>query len=181
MKKDGDLPRGVYRKHGAYYRVHKNVWYRLGTTYREAEQFGFWPPSIKGLSERQVRGLATKLLTRCRNNTKLRRPMEFTLTVDDVIDLMREARWVCAVTGIGFTQDSINGRKPYAPSIDRIDNAKGYTRENCRIVCTAVNIAMNVWGEDVLSVIGRAHLRKVKDRSPSRQVSTPSLEEPHGY
>lgn len=42
------------------------------------------------------------------------------------------------------------GRRPLAPSIDRIDSSLGYTRQNCRIVCAAVNYAMNVWGEDVL-------------------------------
>ena len=45
-------------------------------------------------------------------------------------------------------------------SLDRIDSSKGYTVENCRLVCTAVNLAMNEWGEDVLERIALYYRRK---------------------
>lgn len=51
---------------------------------------------------------------------------------------------------------------PYAPSIDRKDSTKGYTRENCRIVCAAANFAMNTWGDEVLSVMASYMLQKRK-------------------
>lgn len=61
----------------------------------------------------------------------------------------------CAVSGIEFTDDKPAGstRRPYAPSIDRIDSSIGYTEQNTRVVCTAVNYAMNEWGDGVFNAI----------------------------
>jgi hypothetical protein len=62
----------------------------------------------------------------------------------------------CALTGIKFVTERPKekfARRPFAASIDRIDSKKGYEVDNCRLVCIAVNLAMNVWGEDVLYMI----------------------------
>lgn len=59
----------------------------------------------------------------------------------------------CSLTGIPFVTERPKekfARRPFAASIDRIDSKKGYELDNCRLVCIAVNLAMNVWGEDVL-------------------------------
>ena len=40
-------------------------------------------------------------------------------------------------------------RRPFAPSLDRIDSSGGYTRDNTRLVCQAVNFALNAFGEDI--------------------------------
>lgn len=58
----------------------------------------------------------------------------------------------CAMTNARFSMKPEKGKfkRPWAPSIDRIDVAKGYEFSNCRLVCTAVNLAMNEWGEKVL-------------------------------
>lgn len=53
----------------------------------------------------------------------------------------------CAITGIEMAVAADLGAKsPYQVSIDRIDSARGYTRDNCRLVALAVNLALNVWG-----------------------------------
>jgi len=76
-----------------------------------------------------------------------RRNLEFTLTRSCVVQLLQRCHWRCAVTGIEFTRETFGGAKaPFSPSIDRIDNSKGYTPDNTRIVCLIVNIAMNEWG-----------------------------------
>lgn len=65
------------------------------------------------------------------------------------IDLDRQ--WVedhlkpmkCEATGIDLTlerQDNVS-HTPFRPSIDRIDNGKGYTKDNCRIVSVIYNKA----------------------------------------
>jgi hypothetical protein len=76
----------------------------------------------------------------------------FRLSKDDFHDLYGQANKHCAVSGLPFDLSQLNGinRRPYAPSIDRIDGMLGYTKGNCRIVCCAVNLAMNDFGEDVL-------------------------------
>jgi hypothetical protein len=44
---------------------------------------------------------------------------------------------------------------PWTASVDRIDRWKGYEFSNCRIVCAAVNLALNQFGEEVLTEIAR--------------------------
>jgi hypothetical protein len=50
---------------------------------------------------------------------------------------------------------SQNGRarRPFAPSLDRIDSNQPYSRRNCRLVLQAVNFALNAWGDDVFLAI----------------------------
>lgn len=80
-------------------------------------------------------------------------PVEITL--GDVEALWDVSGGRCAVSGVPFDFERIaaSRRRPFAASIDRIDCAKGYTRENSRLVCVAVNYAMGDWGFDVLNVI----------------------------
>lgn len=59
---------------------------------------------------------------------------------------------VCEITGYPFdlTPATESSRRFNAPSIDRIDNSRGYTYDNIRIVLCLVNVALNDWGEDTL-------------------------------
>lgn len=82
------------------------------------------------------------------------------------MNLLERSNGRCEVTGITFVcGQSLNGRPhPFSPSIDRIDSSDGYHLANCRIVCYAVNMAMNAWGEEVLRKIGMAYaLRKLAE------------------
>lgn len=80
------------------------------------------------------------------------RSLPFELTVDDVYTLGDECGWCCAVTRMEFSSERPKGtrRRPFMPSIDRIDCSLGYTRENCRMVCVITNIALADWGEECL-------------------------------
>lgn len=58
------------------------------------------------------------------------------------------ARGNCAVTGMPFKLPKYNPgqtgkRGQWTPSIDRIDNSKGYTKSNCRMVVWMYNLAKN--------------------------------------
>lgn len=79
--------------------------------------------------------------------------MVFSLTDHEMKVMVAESKGRCALSGIAFdTQqsDRKNQRRPYFPSMDRIDSTKGYEIGNVRLVCVAINLAMNSWGEDVL-------------------------------
>jgi len=87
------------------------------------------------------------------------------LKINDIEFVLRISNGRCAVTGIpfDFSKTGECKRAPYQPSIDRIDNSKGYTPENIRLVCLAVNIAMSDWGEEVFSSICSGYVFKRYD------------------
>ena len=63
----------------------------------------------------------------------------------------------CALTSI---KGSVNGKQDWdSLSIDRIDNTKGYTKDNCRIVLWCLNAAFSHWGEEVFEKAAVAWLR----------------------
>lgn len=57
----------------------------------------------------------------------------------------------CELSGVTF--DLSPGRKPTSPSLDRRNPADGYTPENVRVICHALNAALGDWGEDALAPI----------------------------
>lgn len=83
------------------------------------------------------------------------------MSSDELCGLLARAAGHCELTGIKFSSKRIAGalKRPWAPSLDRMDRAKGYEAANCRIVCVAVNLALNEFGEGVLRRIAR-HLVK---------------------
>ncbi len=90
--------------------------------------------------------------------------MKFNLTVEFLIRLWNRQDGKCAVSGIYFMESDLkitNGRRPFVPSIDRIDASKGYTRDNVRLVCSIVNYAMMTWGLDVLDFLVRNRARQM--------------------
>lgn len=95
-------------------------------------------------------GWALDMLARCERRSKAaQRPCR--LTPDDLRFLALRSGGRCEVTGIPFSgRQTDSRRRPFFQSIDRKDCAQGYTIENCRLVCLAVNIAMSNWGEDVV-------------------------------
>ena len=159
-KHDTGLPPCVYFKHGAYYLVKGGVWTRLTANRDDVERLAASvplqiPSSKKDLADHVIKKVAT-----LKSSAKSRHGgagIVVSLTRQDAIDLLHDCNWKCSVTRSPFSlQSAGKGRqRPFAPSIDRIDSAKGYTRDNCRIVCTAANFAMGSWGDLVLRAMTR--------------------------
>ena len=82
----------------------------------------------------------------------------------------RVERGECEVSGIKFDLSfyeaglsRIDGAflsHPYGPSLDRKNPARGYTEENCRVICYVLNAAFGHWGEEVFSEIANAYFQK---------------------
>ena len=87
-----------------------------------------------------------------------RRGIQFEITKEYIDHLTFINPERCSLSGIQFKLRAKNfTRNPYAPSIDRIDNTRGYTPENIRIVAYCINNAMNEWGEGILKEITTAY------------------------
>lgn len=81
-----------------------------------------------------------------------------------IIRKLEEQEHCCAISGIEFSGKRLGTahKRPYMPSLDRIDCNKGYTPENVRIVCVAVNALLQDWGDSVIETIFSAYAQKRK-------------------
>lgn len=103
---------------------------------------------------------AIALYKNAKKNAKQRK-IGFLLTEQDFLVLAKRSQGCCEVSGIPFDfyshVKSARGivRKPFYPSLDRVESSQCYFLENCRLVSTAVNYALSCWGESTLVFISR--------------------------
>ena len=92
-----------------------------------------------------------RLLVQCRKGYK-----KNSLGLSDIVHMAIRSGGRCEVSGVPFNFDYHGKRRPYAPSIDRINSDVGYTPENSRLVCYLVNVGMNCWGDEQFLRVCRA-------------------------
>lgn len=71
------------------------------------------------------------------------------ITSQEVKDMMLIQQGKCAVTGLPFRNSDIS-HFPLKPSIDRIDSNIHHTRDNCQLVCLAINFGKNTSDDQAL-------------------------------
>jgi hypothetical protein len=89
--------------------------------------------------------------------------LEFDLTPDFVFEMYNNQNGLCSLTGLKLdTQLKLNNvnYNPYAPSLDRIDANKGYTKENVRVVSVIANLSLNGFGDVVFDEMCRSYVNK---------------------
>lgn len=92
------------------------------------------------------------------------------LTIQDIDVMLAESRGRCAVSGLKFHSGTVPGTRarPFMPSVDRIVAGGSYSKENTRLVCVAVNLAMNQFGEATfysIAVATTLRHRRIAERS----------------
>lgn len=91
-----------------------------------------------------------------RARSRKREGIECALTIEHMLALAEGSGGRCCVSGMAFS-DAVHGvRRPFYPSLDRIDCSRGYFVDNCRLVCAIVNYAMSDFGEAAFRIIARA-------------------------
>ena len=116
--------------------------------------------TVKHATSEEISDALRTLVSSTKKNAAARK-IDFNIRVEDLVRRANEHGWRCEVTGIPFDHAQREGwsRRPYAASIDRIDNNEGYTPINVRLVCAAVNLAMNEWGDEVFDRIAREYVK----------------------
>ena len=92
----------------------------------------------------------------------------------DLVAVWRDCAGCCKVSGLPFDLQVVgNGqaRRPFAPSLDRIDRHKPYRRDNVRLVVSIANFAMNAWGDAPLLRLAAAVSEKHGGQSPRAKNS----------
>jgi hypothetical protein len=107
-------------------------------------------------------------LTSRTGTSALKRGINFDLASDHAEILFGSQHGRCAVTGILFHMQPFPDafvKFPFAPSIHRILSSGGYTPDNTRLVCAAVNFGMGQWGEELFLTLARYAVAYDKTRS----------------
>lgn len=89
----------------------------------------------------------------------------------DLRKIWSDGGGACLLTGRPFAETRIGtgqAKRPYAPSLDRIDSEKPYTSHNCRLVLQAVNFALNAYGDEIFEEITESAVRHRSRRCPAR-------------
>jgi predicted DNA-binding transcriptional regulator AlpA len=86
--------------------------------------------------------------------------MAFNITFLDALNMYLDQGGKCAVSGIPFRMEQMGRAKmrPFAASLDRINNERGYVPGNVRLVCQCINMLMNEWGDTVYQQVAE-HVR----------------------
>jgi hypothetical protein len=116
---------------------------------RQIKEMGSWFPRGEIYRKR----LRTAL--RQARDRAAQRNWAFDLDEEFLVNLAATQNRRCAVSGIEFSHGA-RGRHPFVISLDRIDAKKGYTKDNVRLVCFIVNIALSDFGDDALITMARA-------------------------
>lgn len=69
------------------------------------------------------------------------RDFDFDLSVEDLLDLYKLQGGFCSLSGLPMTHSQES--PDYCISVDRIDNDKGYTKDNVTLVCYRANMMRN--------------------------------------
>jgi hypothetical protein len=115
-------------------------------------------------------GRAKQMLGICRASST-RRNIEYKLTIEDILPAVETG--VCQLTGIPFDFSPHLHKKfnPYAPSIDRIDNERGYAPGNVRVVLWLVNAALGECSDEealpILKSLVNSLEKNVKQNKPT--------------
>lgn len=147
---DGRLFISYHLKHGKYY-------LQFGTK-EYLEELRHKTKVQKNNSKQRSLNMLNGCHKRCMD-----RNMDFDLTYEWIKSRLDAG--VCELSGEKFVMSDLDRSShysPYSPSLDRIDSTKGYTQDNCRVILTAINLAINQFGLDAYLTLAKKVIAKQK-------------------
>lgn len=113
-------------------------------------------------AKRRLKKRASCLIAGARTRARIKKlPFDLDLHVEEL--QRRLDVGVCELSGVQF--DLSPGRKAFSPSLDRIVPALGYTFDNVRVICHAMNTALGDWGVHDFRLIAESWLAKTSNHS----------------
>jgi len=103
---------------------------------------------------------AKRLHSSCRYGA-LKRGLEFLIEPEDILRGILNSK--CPRTGVEFVLD--DPKSPWRPSIDRIDNSRGYTKDNIQIVSWIYNCAKHTYSDDTVLEMSIAIVKRNESHS----------------
>jgi len=113
-----------------------------------------------------------QVLVNAANARNRARESQEVYSMDDLSAAWEASRGCCAISGLPFGLQVVGdgqAKRPFAPSLDRIDRHKPYRRDNVRLVVSIANFAMNAWGDEPLVQLASPLHQKHGDRAPPSQ------------
>lgn len=111
---------------------------------------------IAGIKHRATpKGKASILLRHAKHRSE-KRQIAFDLDKEWIEEKIKKGK--CELSNLNFDLKNSDDLQfnPFAPSIDKIDPKKGYTKNNCRVVLVCVNFGIGQWGIEVYTKVAKA-------------------------
>lgn len=140
------LPQGTTEKTAR--EIHARLLNGMQKLHHRSGEITGWSEAVEAAATDEDSWLRQALVKAEQRSRAARRP--FRLSLDSLVFIAKRSGGRCEVSGLPFSDDLVGRHRPYRQSLDRIESTREYSIENCRLVCVAVNMAMGVWGEDVL-------------------------------
>ena len=122
------------------------------------------------------KGRGVQMLARSRTRAK-ESGIAHNIVLEDILPKIKTG--FCELTKLPFDLKPVTktSQNAYAPSIDRIDSLKGYTKDNVRIVLYSVNAALGQFGTDIMLPILKAMINGIENAK--QNTATPVSEGPN--
>ncbi len=148
---DNKTKHDYYLKHKEEIKNKTHIWYQKNKHKRKL---------VNKQYQKTVKGRLVQLMRQAKNRA-LKNNLLYDLDIKFLLELWNKQNGKCILTGIDFIleRSEIYNSEPFAPSIDKINPKLGYTKDNVRLVCVAINYALNEFGEDIFKQICKAYLR----------------------
>jgi len=125
-------------------------------------------------SRKTPRGRAVCLIADARKADARKQKFEINISEDWVEEKLKKG--TCELTGLpfDFSPSKNTHFNRYAPSLDRINSSKGYTKDNVRVVLSSVNIALGQYTDEDMLPILEAMITGIKNAQKKSTTPVPT-------
>lgn len=122
----------------------------------------------KGTFDYAIRNMNSRIKKKIKTGKNYNKELVYELDIDFLKELYNKQDGKCAISGLPLTYEKSKTGKggiiPTNMSLDRIDNSKGYRRDNVQLLCTIINVMKHTSTEDELLIYCNAIIKNNKKK-----------------